>query len=293
MRDVMKLDDPRLRRLALVVAFVIFIGGIGLSLHDRPDSFKNIEIRPILMITLVITPLMIVLNIFEFMMMARLVEQRPTMLRASEITIFGTLANMLPLPGGMLVRIAALRTESTTTIKVTLATLFVFLIWIGVGFLWAGIWFARLRDPFIGVLVGLFGSSVLASTFWGTVRFSRGRILPGAALIILRVGSVALESARILAAVVALGEPANFAQASVLSVASVVGASLSLVPAGLGIREAAAAALAPAVGLGAAVVFLAASVTRIIGLIVNALVAGLLVITPRQAMSSGSVDTAP
>ena len=62
-------------------------------------------------------------------------------------------------------------------------------------------------------------------------------------LTVIKFGLVLIDSTRIYLCLLILGVDGSFIQASVLSVSSVVGAAVSIVPAGLGIREAVAALL--------------------------------------------------
>jgi uncharacterized protein (TIRG00374 family) len=106
---------------------------------------------------------------------------------------------------------------------------------------------------------------------------------------------VVLDAIRIYLCLAALGTDATFAQASAFAVASAAGSAVSIVPGGLGVREAVTAALAPAVGLAAAVGFLAAALNRLIGLPVMVPLALWLSLRSggRRAAASGSLAPAP
>ncbi|NRD90096.1 hypothetical protein C8024_12460 [Sphingopyxis sp. BSNA05] len=97
-----------------------------------------------------------------------------------------------------------------------------------------------------------------------------------AQLFACKAGLVLVDAFRLYLCLLALNVPAEFGQASVLTVSGFVGSSFSIVPAGLGIREGVSALLGPLVGLTAAAAFLASAANRIIGLIVSAPIAGLL-----------------
>ena len=77
---------------------------------------------------------------------------------------------------------------------------------------------------------------------------------------------VFIESVGLYLCFNAMGVIADFSQVSGLAVASVLGSAVSIVPAGLGVREGVSAALSPIVGLSAALGFMATFMNRLIGM---------------------------
>jgi uncharacterized membrane protein YbhN (UPF0104 family) len=69
------------------------------------------------------------------------------------------------------------------------------------------------------------------------------------------------------------------AQALALSLAGSLGSAVGFLPAGLGVREVLAAGIGPLVGLPAAVSLVATAVDRVLGLVVLAAIAAVLVAT--------------
>jgi hypothetical protein len=99
---------------------------------------------------------------------------------------------------------------------------------------------------------------------------------------------VIVDSARLFLCFAALGVDASFAQASGLAVAGVLGSAVSIVPAGLGVREGVAAAISPIVGLAASFGFLSAFLNRLAGLVVIAPLAAMLSLrTSRSKVDQG------
>ncbi|MDN3720575.1 lysylphosphatidylglycerol synthase domain-containing protein [Roseibium salinum] len=82
----------------------------------------------------------------------------------------------------------------------------------------------------------------------------------------IKIGLVLVDAMRLYFCFHALGPQVEFGQVSVLTVSGALGAAVSIVPAGLGIREAFAAVLGPAVGLTASSAYLATSLNRVFGL---------------------------
>lgn len=100
--------------------------------------------------------------------------------------------------------------------------------------------------------------------------------------LIQRITLVSLDGLRLLWCLKALGVSAVFSQAAAFVVGGVIGSAVSIVPAGLGIREGVSAGLAPLVGLVAASGFMAAALNRILALSILAPVAFILGLTRRK-----------
>lgn len=277
---------PKLQRIALFVAFVGFVVGIVLSLRAQPDLLSGLNWLPLSLLCVFAIPVTIFLNALEFKLTGKLLSQDVSLPEATEITILAGVANMLPLPGGTIVRVAALKSGGASIRQGTTATLLVSLLWIGIAFLYAGLWVATSQGQLFGlagIFLGIGALAVLACVFVAATQFDAlDKFWP---IIPIKLAHVIMDAARIWLCLLALGVEASFAQASALTVSSVVGAAVSIVPAGLGIREAAAAMLAPFILLTAASAYLAASLNRIVGLLMTAPVALFLAIRKKSDTS--------
>jgi hypothetical protein len=209
------------------------------------------------------------------------------MLKALEITLLGSAANLLPLPGSTMVRVAALKAAGAPLLKGTSSTIVVGVIWISVAFGYSGTWMLVTASGLIAYLFLAIGALVLLGCliWW--------RLLDGGYFLLLwvlvtRLMLVIVDSARLFLCFAALGVDASFAQASGLAVAGVLGSAVSIVPAGLGVREGVAAAISPIVGLAASFGFLSAFLNRLAGLVVIAPLAAMLSLrTSRSKVDQG------
>jgi len=275
---------PLLQRFFLFLALIGFAVGIFLSYRAQPDLLSGLHWLPVCLLCFIAIPVTIYLNAFEYRLTGAILEQDIRLTQAAEVTIIAGVANMLPLPGGTIVRVAALKAGGASIGQGTTATLLVSLLWIGVAFLYAGGWVTVSQGQLIG-LGGIFlvigAVAVLACIFFAATQFNAlGQFWP---MIPIKVAHVVIDAARIWLCLWALGVDASFAQASALTVSSVVGAAVSIVPAGLGVREAVSALLAPLIMLTAASAYLSASLNRIIGLMITAPVALILALRKRSA----------
>lgn len=86
-------------------------------------------------------------------------------------------------------------------------------------------------------------------------------------MVLIRATLLVIEAARLMIGTWAFGVSIDFLAASAFSTSSFVGTTISIVPAGLGLREALVALLSPLVGLDPAIGFLAAAVNRLAGML--------------------------
>jgi hypothetical protein len=270
-----------LKRLGLALSLVIFGGGIYLSIQSLPELPSRIEVGPFLVLVLAGVPITIALNTYEFWIMTR-VAGSPTPWRSClEVTVFASAANMFSLPGGIITRAAALRAYGTP-IALGSKVIFAFAgAWIGVSFLYAGLWLVAQNQLLIGGMLLLLGSCAVAVCGWVLFTLQTSRVLT-AQLIAMRIAAALVEATRNLLAVYAIGETIGFAEASVYSASSVAGAASTIIPAGLGIAEGLAALISPLVEVNPAIGFLAVGINRVLFMAILSMLAGLLLFQTRK-----------
>lgn len=266
---------PLWQRALLILAALGFALGIYLSIRAQPELISDLDYQPLLVLALFAIPVTVLLNAEEFRLSAHLVGQDFPRAAAAEVTIVASVANMLPIPGGTMVRIAALKSKGAGLRDGTSATLLISFLWVAIAFLYSGAWLlspAVSAAQWLGIGFMIFGAGMLfLVVVLGVRMFRQQRTL--ALLGLVKCGLVLLDASRIYLCFLVIGAGGSFGQASVLAVSSVVGASVSIVPAGLGVREGAAALLAPWIALAAASGYLATSLNRLVGLTIMAPVA--------------------
>jgi uncharacterized membrane protein YbhN (UPF0104 family) len=155
--------------------------------------------------------------------------------------------------------------------------MFVALIWMGVAFTYSGAWVMTSGETIVGGIFTVIGVAILTASF-AAARWLLGQWQVPMLILVTKVALVLLDALRIYLCLWALGTAGAFAQASALAISGVLGSAVSIVPAGLGVREGVAAAMAPIVGLAASSAFLAASLNRLLGLATTAPVAMVLAV---------------
>ncbi|WP_425410818.1 lysylphosphatidylglycerol synthase domain-containing protein [Hyphococcus sp.] len=210
---------------------------------------------------------------------ARAIDQRVGFRKACTISAIGRIAEILPLPGGAMVRGAALVRagagwgESAMIISLTaVLTLSMAAALAGVPLIMSG--------GNLGYIVFTAGAAgALMSAGWMIRRSGIGVTV---AMLVSRIAIIALGVVHIDVAFNAIGVDVKIIDAALFVVASSLGGSLSIVPAGIGLSEAIAAALAMLVDIPSGAAFLAVAIVRMCSLAVNGLVATLAGIGERQ-----------
>ena len=118
-----------LRRVLLPAAAVIFllVGVVGW--RALPAGHRHLDLGAALLVLLVLAPLTTLLNGLEYVGVARLVGQQPPLRRALHVAVLGTAANLLPVPGAVLVRVDALRRGGSSVGRSTAASVCAAFLW--------------------------------------------------------------------------------------------------------------------------------------------------------------------
>lgn len=259
------------RTVGYGIAIILFLVGIAVSTHLSPVDFSTIRVGPVLILALALTPLQVFLNAWEFITSSKMQSVAFTFTDALKVTVAGSIANYLPIPGAMMTKVAALKLRGIALAKGTIYTIFSFLILAGAAFLYAAGWIYALQERAIATMhlaiaVPIFVVAVLF------LKHQKIAFYDACNLLINRFCSVALDGMRIYVALLALDITPRFAQAAALTTSGVLGLAVPFVPAGLGVRELASSLIAPVVGVNGAGVFLAASLIRIVDLSVLVLI---------------------
>lgn len=267
--------SPRNQRVLLGVAAVVFVfvavtGFANLPHTDRPKNWWLLAA-----VALIGGPLTTVLNGAEYAATARLLGHRVRTVEAVRVAVLSSAANLLPIPGAVVVRAQALRRRGESYRRALWATAVAGLIWAGSAGVLAGGFQIGRSSAGIGLLAAA-GGAVLLATAYGLTVHHRGRRDAATAtgrLLAVEVAMVAIGAARYLAVLRGLGYSVSPSQALALTLAGIIASAAGVFPGGLGLREGLAAVIAPLVALPAAVGAAGSTVDRLLGLPVLALLA--------------------
>lgn len=182
-------------------------------------------------------------------------------------------ANLLPLPGSVLVRTQALKSRGSGYADALISTAAVGVGWVGITLVAASVVQLAHGNGGISLLFGLPGLAAFALTA-ALLKIATDRIVsPFAQILVVEGLLVFLSAVRLYAALEAIGIDATITQAVTLTIAGSLASAAGVFPGGLGLRELIAGALSPLANLQVAGGILAAAVDRLVGLIVIGIVA--------------------
>lgn len=225
----------------------------------------------------IVGPLLtIAINGREYHIQGRLLGQHIDRFEALRISVLSTAANLLPVPGAVLVRGQRLIQGGATVGQVTTVTGGSGIVWIGSTAVAAGIGAASVSSRGLGALIATGG---LVATVTGLIwirRLATATIPAAIALVVTEVALTLVGAARFFFILIGLGIEVSGGQALALTISGALASAAGIFPAGIGIREALTAVVATLVDLPAAVGFTAAAADRLAGLLVLSVVSSLL-----------------
>jgi hypothetical protein len=257
-------SHERIQKTALYVSLPLFLTGLIVSIRYLPQDLVLSRPRFLVYIATIGVAARLLLSTLETRLSAKVVGAHFGWLRSVQIGLVSSAANLLPLPGGPLVRIAALKHAGATLSLGGAVTALLGAMWVGLAFLCAA---SCIVDDYSLLALGFFAVGLL-----GLVSASLGlkRICNSWRLVLL---SLMMKSAmifimllRLAWAFAALDVNVTPSEITVFSVSGVAGSLVSVVPAGLGVSEVVAAALAPLTDIAPAVAYLAVTLNRVVSI---------------------------
>jgi uncharacterized membrane protein YbhN (UPF0104 family) len=269
--------SPMVERAMLGGAALLFIGATVLAARNLPDVHAHPHYGLLVLVGLLGVPAAALVNAAEYVAAGRALGHRIGTVHAARVSVVASAANLLPIPGAVMVRARALRVLGSNYRK-SLAVLS------GIGVVWlatTGVLSAAvllIDGSHIGLALAFAGGGVLAGIgAYALVRMPIGRAgarrwMPR--FVLIEIASVVVFAIRFTLVIDGLGFHTSWSQTITLTISTAAASAVGILPGGLGLREVIALALGRLVGLNPAVALLAVSVDRIIGLIVLAVMSG-------------------
>lgn len=254
--------SPVARRVLGATALVVFLVSLGVAFRHLP----TLDLRPELLLVVALGAAIVFgVNAAELRIAGHLSRRPLPWLDAAEKTLWATAANLLPLPGGPLIRLQAVADGPDGWSRATRCTLVPGAAWFAATFLAAGAALASLGWSVLAAGVAALGAGGGLVT-WHLLppdRTGPGTVL---SLSALELGFVAASSLRLIALFAALGHPVTAPSAVVLTTAAVLATAAGVFPGGLGLRELLSATVAPLLGIPPSLAVLVSALDRVVGL---------------------------
>lgn len=253
-----------------VIGAAVLIGGLILSISRLALDWAEIDPAPAALNALVLVPLGLALASVNLKLLARAVGRKVGFGTGFAVAAMGRVAELLPLPGGAMVRGAALMRAGASLGESSMLTLVTGLMTLALSaFLSGGAMFlAGHAHSWIVLVGGLAG--LVACMAW---LYRRAGLRLTLWLVLLRLLVMTLAAVRLVAAFAVIGVHLSGLEAVIFILCTTLSTAATIVPAGLGVAETAAAALAFYVNISPAAAFLAVALNSTIGLAVCGVVA--------------------
>jgi hypothetical protein len=278
MRD--SASSPARRKAVLGIAGLALAIGAVLAWRSRPDVPTDPEPWLLVLAIAVVVPLHVVLNGMELLVMARIGRTRMPLGEIARVTVLSSAANLLPIPGAVLVRTRALQRLGSTGRHALSVTLAVGLGWVATACTIAGLLLLAVEPG--GAAAAFLGAGVVGlAVLWQVLGlYPARRSHSFLALIGVEAASTVVAGLRLALAIAGMGYSVSYAASVAVSLSAPLSSLVGVFPGGLGLREGIAAGLAPLVGLATAVALLATVVDRLLGAAVQAVMSVVLLVAP-------------
>lgn len=254
--------QPAVYRIGMAVAGTIFVTGLVLS--TRALSAESLSFNGLFAVLLIFVggPATLALNTQAFRLSARAVRCPYSFLDAMRVTVFSSAANFLPLPGGVIIRISALRISGSGYRDSISITAYAGVFWLSIALIAAGTGLAIMTANGNYYSLALLGATLGIGAFFGASSVARGHRL-AVSLLSISLATHLVATFRFWLAFSALGFEVSLSETAIIAGSGTAGSVVAVVPGGLGINEAAAALLTNLTGHPAASGFLAATLNRL------------------------------
>jgi len=251
----------RYRKTIVYTAFAAFLLGLYYTANALSLNLNDLDAKPFLIIVFFTQPLLILFSSIEYTLCGRAVDVEMSLRDSMYITLSASLANILPLPAGLLVRGGYLVQQGGKLGEVSRILLIAGTMWLAVAMTVSG---AVISEPSISRIATILGAGMVLVLMAYVTYLNQLRIALG--FFLVRVVMVAIFALQLKLCFAILGEVISFRASAVYVVSGIAGAVISIVPAGLGLTEAFGAFLAKLDGASPAFAYIVLSLNRFIGI---------------------------
>lgn len=258
---------PAVRTGLGLLGLAVLASGAIWAVASLDLNWSDISLLHLTLNLLVLTPALLAVAALSLKITSRAIGREVPNALAIHVVAAANVAELLPLPGGALVRGAALVKVGANVGEATRLVLYTALLTLGLTLAVSGLALGALSDAiWYGIAAAALAAVVVVLLLLS--RHAAWRYLM--AMVAIRLAALAVTVLRLVVASATLGSDFGWIEAALYSAAPTVGAAVGIVPAGLGVNEAIAAGLASLVAGSSATAFLAVALNRALGLAVGA-----------------------
>ena len=211
---LIKLRQPRAQKAILWLVVALLAISVFLAIRNLPQDLGLKHPAYLLGVGLLGVPIMIIANVLETRASARYLGMNFSWYKCLHISVIASAANILPLPGGAMVRVATLHAAGVKLASAGGITTAIAFMWLGLSLTYAAPWMIIESLYWLGIPVLLLGGSFLVfSVFWIT-RLS-GNATAAAELLCIKFIGIFGTLVRLACALLALNVSFSFAGLSV------------------------------------------------------------------------------
>jgi hypothetical protein len=255
--------EERHRRFVLTTAILVFVIMLVWSFCALDLAIWKLRPLPFLLLFCILSPLSVVYGAQGIGLLARVVGKKMPFSTAFRASAVGQIAEILPLPGGAIVRTIALTRVGARPVESAVLVTATALLWISLAAVGAGVvimWDSHAAGVLFAVLGLLCSSAILGWIGW----LANLRVM--VFTLLHRLAGLVLTALRLSLSFAIIGVAVSPQDTMPFVLASIAGSAASIAPAGLGVSELLAALMANGLGSATAAAILAVALNRLIGL---------------------------
>jgi len=246
-----------------IVIGALFVVGLFWSFRAMSIELGQLNYLPALITFFMMGPLGIAYGAIGLALLARVAGTRIAFSSGWSMAGYAQLAESLPIPGGAIVRTIALKNSGTNTAKSMVLVTGAAVLWVAMSMVGAGIALLS-NENLAAVIFLLIGAAIILPILAWMI--AQAGMIVAMQIMFHRLIGLFLMCIRMLLAFAVIDMIVPFKTALFFSFANIAGSASAITPAGLGVGEAIAAAMAGLVQIAPAAAFLAIALNRIISL---------------------------
>jgi uncharacterized membrane protein YbhN (UPF0104 family) len=287
---------PRRAQMVLtIVTLVVLVVASVWAWRSAHLSFSTIDWLPIVIAFVVAAPATLVLKMLEYDAAARLIGSRAGPRRALEVAVISSAANLLPLPGSLIVTTRSLSEQGATYGSAVVASSIPGLAWLGLAGVIGGVSIMIAGSWPVGLAVAVGGIACLsvAGAMFRRTAPADGRPQLALRIVLIETSWIGLSGFRLWLVLRAIGVVGTPAQVLALAVAGAMSVAIGFFPGGLGAREALIALLSPIIKLPLSEGVVLGVIDRVVWITFLSLAALVLVATRARAGDPSTTPSTP